>query len=134
MPVSETAFREALSHFATGVTVVTSPPLRDRPPVGVTISSFTSVSLKPPLILWCLERTADTLPAFREAGTFAVNVLRAEQEALSTHFSASGGHAFDGVAHETGRTGAPLLEGALARLECRKREEYDGGDHLIFLG
>lgn len=134
MPVSERAFREALSNFATGVTVVTSPPLPGRPPVGVTISSFTSVSLEPPLILWCLDRSADTFPAFREAQAFGVSVLRAEQETLSIRFSASGDHAFDGIAHETGKTGAPLLQGVLARLECRKAAEYDGGDHVIFLG
>jgi flavin reductase (DIM6/NTAB) family NADH-FMN oxidoreductase RutF len=134
MPVTERAFREAMSQFATGVTVVTSPPLAGRPPVGVTISSFTSVSLNPPMILWCLDRTADSFPVFRQVDTFAVSVLGAEQEALSRHFSLSGGNKTGGVPLEPGSAGAPLIKGALAHVECRKSAEYDGGDHVIFLG
>ena len=85
------------------------------------------------MILWCLDRTADSFPVFREVNTFAVSVLSAEQEALSKHFSLSGEHKIDGVPLEPG-TGAPLIANALAHVECRKAAEYDGGDHVIFLG
>lgn len=134
MAVSENIFREAMGRFASGVTVVTSPPGAGRAPVGVTISSLTSVSLRPPLVLWCLDRSADTFPVFREAPAFAVSILCAEQEALSIRFSAPGNHALDGVSLETGATGAPLIAGALVQIECRKTAEYDGGDHAIFVG
>lgn len=123
-----------MSSFATGVTVVTAPPVADSPSVGVTINSFSSVSLKPPLILWCLDRSADTYPMFERAEMFAVNILRADQEELSIRFSASGDHTMAGIDHEVTKAGVPLISGALAQIECERTAAYDGGDHVIYLG
>lgn len=134
MSVSERAFRDAMSSFATGVTVVTAPPSGNSPSVGVTINSFSSVSLKPPLILWCLDRSADTFPVFQRAERFAVNILRADQEEISFRFSASGDHTLSGIDHEVTKTGVPLISGALTQIECERTASYDGGDHVIYLG
>jgi flavin reductase (DIM6/NTAB) family NADH-FMN oxidoreductase RutF len=133
MALTPAEFRTALRSFATGVTVVTT---RDREghPSGLTASAFTSVSLDPPLVLICVDHAATAHPDFRERGWFAVNILRREQEALSRRFAASGGDKFGGVACHEGQTGLPLLDGALATLECRIVEAHEAGDHTIFIG
>lgn len=132
MALTPAEFRTALRSFATGVTVVTT---RDREglPSGLTASAFTSVSLDPPLVLICVDHGATAHPDFRERGWFAVNILRREQEALSRRFAVSGGDKFRGVACHEGRTGLPLLDGALATLECRIVEAHEAGDHTIFI-
>jgi flavin reductase (DIM6/NTAB) family NADH-FMN oxidoreductase RutF len=132
MALTPAEFRTALRSFATGVTVVTT---RDREghPSGLTASAFTSVSLDPPLVLVCVDHAATAHPDFRERGWFAVNILRREQEALSRRFAVSGGEKFRGVACHEGRTGLPLLDGALATLECRIVEAHEAGDHTIFI-
>jgi flavin reductase (DIM6/NTAB) family NADH-FMN oxidoreductase RutF len=126
-------FRRALGQFATGVTVVTIRAPDGRR-VGVTVNSFSSVSLNPPLILWSLSRQAPSFPDFVRATHFAVNVLEAKQHHLSRQFSTPLADKFAGVEWVEGIAGVPLLDGAIAQLVCRKVKEYDGGDHAIFLG
>ena len=128
------AYRRALGNFATGVTVVTA-----RKPgghcVGITANSFNSVSLDPPLVLWSLDRSAFSLPSFEQAEYFVVNVLAADQVALSNRFAGrSTGDKFDGVNWREGPGGAPVLSGCAATFQCRKHFVHDGGDHVIFLG
>jgi flavin reductase (DIM6/NTAB) family NADH-FMN oxidoreductase RutF len=132
MALTPAEFRTALRSFATGVTVVTTRDSEGQPS-GLTASAFTSVSLDPPLVLICVDRAATAHPDFRERGSFAVNILRREQEALSRRFAVSGGDKFRGVACHEGRTGLPLLDGALATLECRIVEAHEAGDHTIFI-
>lgn len=126
-------FRRALGRFATGVTVVTT-----RTPAGklegLTVNSFSSVSLDPPLVLWSLQRRAPSLPGFVEAGRFAVNVLATHQKRLCRHFSTPREDKFADVEYRLGANGCPLLEGAIARFECRTENVIEAGDHLIFLG
>ena len=127
------AFRKTLAQFATGVTVITT-----RAPsgefLGVTASSFNSVSLTPPLILWSLAGTASSMPAFRGNAHYVVNVLAASQVTLCRHFATVKTDRFVGVPHRIGERGMPILEGALAWFECHNRSRYDEGDHTIFVG
>ncbi|PSJ56896.1 flavin reductase family protein [Pseudaminobacter soli (ex Li et al. 2025)] len=131
-PVDNQAFRAALRAFPTGVAVVTTAVADQR--CGMTINSFNSVSLDPPMILWSASKLAPSLPLFLEAGRFAVNVLAADQEHLSKRFAAPSDDKFAGVELRYGRTGLPLLEGAAAHFECDLATTYEGGDHLILLG
>ncbi|MBV9752103.1 MAG: flavin reductase [Hyphomicrobiales bacterium] len=126
------AFRRALGQFATGVAIVTASAGDQL--AGVTANSFTSVSLDPPLVLWSLETKAQSLPVFREASHFAVNVLSADQVALSTRFARSSLDKFHGVDWRRGESGAPLIEDVAAHFECRREVEYEGGDHAILIG
>lgn len=128
-------FREAMARFATGITVVTAPAADG--PHGVTINAFASLSLKPPLVLICIEHGRYTLKVLEHARVFGVNVLAEGQEQLSQFFSTDsrpeGPHAFDGISHHAGRL-APLLDGCVAYAECRVTAQYPGGDHTIFVG
>lgn len=126
------AFRRTLGHYGTGVAVITAAGAPH--PVGVTVNSFASVSLDPPLVLWSASNGSSSLPAFRSAAGFAVNVLASDQTELSGRFAKSGGNKFEGVAHEPGRHGAPLLLGCVARFQCRRASEFPGGDHVIMIG
>lgn len=128
------ALRDALGHYPTGVTVVTAPDVEEGRYVGVTVNSFSSVSLDPPLILWSLDRNAQSRSAFERSDCFAVNVLSSEQRQISFHFARKQNDKFDGMEVTTGAEGAPLLEGCVARFQCRREEMLDGGDHLIFVG
>jgi flavin reductase (DIM6/NTAB) family NADH-FMN oxidoreductase RutF len=133
MALTPTEFRTALRHLAAGVTVVTTRD-DDGRPSGLTAIAFTSVSLDPPLVLVCVDRAATAHPALRAHGRFAVNLLRRDQEAVSRQFAESGGDKFRDVPCHEGRTGLPLLDGALATLECRVVEAHEAGDHTIFIG
>jgi flavin reductase (DIM6/NTAB) family NADH-FMN oxidoreductase RutF len=130
-------FRRVLGHFATGVTVVTTCDAQGRP-AGLTASAFTSVSLTPPLVLVCVARDAQSYAALSASDRFAVNILASGQEAVSQRFAsppaANGWEKFEGVAHKPGTLGLPVLEGALAHLECSRVHAYPGGDHTIFVG
>jgi flavin reductase (DIM6/NTAB) family NADH-FMN oxidoreductase RutF len=126
-------FRRALGQFATGVTVVTARTSDGRK-VGVTVNSFSSVSLDPPLVLWSLSRQAPSFADFSHASHFAVNVLAANQHHLSRQFSTPLPDKFSGVEFAEGPGGVPLLSGANAHFLCRNVRQYDGGDHVIFLG
>jgi len=126
-------FRRALGQFATGVTVVTARTSDGRK-VGVTVNSFSSVSLEPPLVLWSLSRQAPSFADFTHATHFAVNVLAGNQHHLSRQFSTPLPDKFSGVEFAEGPAGVPLLSGVNAHFVCRNVRQYDGGDHVIFLG
>jgi flavin reductase (DIM6/NTAB) family NADH-FMN oxidoreductase RutF len=127
-------FRNAMGHFATGVTVVTSVNA-DGEPVGTTANAVSSLSLDPPLVLVCFDRSSLTLEAVRSHGAFAVNVLAAPQRHLSANFARRGlAAAWDEVRHRPGPTGSPRLEGVLAALECTVEHYLPGGDHEIVIG
>jgi flavin reductase (DIM6/NTAB) family NADH-FMN oxidoreductase RutF len=125
--------RSTLGSFATGVTVITARAPGGEP-IGLTISSFNSVSLDPPLILWSLSLSSPNLEAFRSASHYAVNVLAAEQQWLSNRFAARGNDRFADLPQRPGLGGAPLIEGCCAWFECANEAQYPGGDHLIFVG
>ncbi|WP_417322830.1 flavin reductase family protein [Erythrobacter aureus] len=127
------AFRDALGSFVTGVTIVTARDGEGRP-FGLTANSFNSVSLDPPMVLWSLSLRSRTLPVFRDATSWAVHVLAADQQPMSDRFAQPGEDKFAGLAVMDGPEGAPLIEGYAARFGCRARFEYEGGDHAIFLG
>ena len=124
-------FREALGRFATGVTVVTADgPLG---PLGITVNSFTSVSLEPPLVLWCAATASQRWPAFREASSWAIHVLGAEQIDLCLRFT-KGGEGFAGLPVTRNLDGVPVLPAAAARFDCRAHACHEGGDHAILVG
>lgn len=126
-------FRQVLGHFCTGVTVITA--VVDGEPVGFTAQSFTSVSLDPPLVAVCPARTSNSWPRIRSTGVFCANVLADDQEALGRVFATRGADKFHGVGWAPSRaTGSPVLDGALAWVDCRIEAEHDGGDHLVVLG
>lgn len=127
-------FRRVMGHFPTGVTVVATVQ-DDGRPCGLTVNAFCSVSLEPSLVLVCVEHGSDSHDCIRESGIFAVNVLGGEKgETLSRLFSSYGTDKFEGVAYRIERTGAPVLELALAWLDCRVTREMAAGDHTIFVG
>ena len=132
MPIDEFRFRQAMGYFATGVTVVTTA--HEGQLYGMTVSSFASLSLKPPLILICIEKVLTTHTAIADAGQFAVNILEQSQEHLSRRFATRENDKFTGVAWHSSRFGLPVLEGALAIIECQLRDTFPGGDHTIFVG
>jgi flavin reductase (DIM6/NTAB) family NADH-FMN oxidoreductase RutF len=125
-------FRRALGQFATGVTVVTTKA-RDGRRLGMTVNSFSSVSLDPPLVLWSLSKTAPSFQDFTTASHFAVNVLAADQHHLSRQFSTPLPDKFAGVVCHEGAGGTPILDGTTAHFFCRVVKQYDGGDHVIIL-
>jgi len=128
-------FRTALGSFATGVTVVTARDARGEP-AGITINSFASVSLDPPLVSWSLSLHSPALAAFRDCSHYAVNILAADQAALSGHFAGPSDRQdrFAGLEFDFGSGGVPLLRGCCAWFECRNQIRHAGGDHLIFIG
>jgi len=127
------SLRQALGSFATGVTIVTSLDEAGRD-IGLTANSFNSVSLDPPMVLWSLAKTSLSHPAFKQAKYFAVHVLGADQELLSTLFATRGADKFAGIEVQRGRGSIPLLPGCAARFECRTAFAYEGGDHEIIVG
>lgn len=131
-PTAET-FRAALGRFATGVTIVTARA-HDGQPVGLTVNSFNSVSLQPPLVLWSLGLRSSALPVFMQAEHYAIHVLSAQQRDLALRFATQGVDRWQGVDFATGVGGVPLLPGVVASFECRSRSRYEEGDHVIFVG
>jgi flavin reductase (DIM6/NTAB) family NADH-FMN oxidoreductase RutF len=126
--------RHAFGTFATGVTVVTTTA-PDGQPVGLTANSFTSVSLDPPLVLFCLDRRSANLGVFEQGAGFAIHVLHSHQQDLSGRFVSKTGERFAGTRWEMRPDlQVPVIEGTAARFECRKHAVFDGGDHLIFVG
>jgi flavin reductase (DIM6/NTAB) family NADH-FMN oxidoreductase RutF len=131
--VNSRSFRHAMGGFATGVTVITThDPELGR--VGITINSLTSVSLEPPLVLFCLDKKAHLHPAFRRAEMFAVNILAAGQEDVSRHFANYHRYPEPPKIWTRPRQGCPILHGTVGWLLCRKTKAYKGGDHTIFMG
>ncbi len=127
------ALRDAFGSFATGVTIVTThgPGGVD---IGLTANSFSSVSLDPPMVLWSLARTSLNMDAFRNSGHFAVHILSADQEALSGRFASKGVDRFAGLALDRGPDSIPMLQDCMARFTCKLTYQYEGGDHVIFVG
>ena len=132
-PFDPKEFRRALGMFATGVTIVTTTAA-DGTPIGITVNSFNSVSLDPPMVLWSLANNARSLPAFSDSTHWNVHILSNEQEALSNRFARAGEDKFNGLALDTQPSGAPLLTGCSARFQCKSAFKYEGGDHTIFVG
>jgi 3-hydroxy-9,10-secoandrosta-1,3,5(10)-triene-9,17-dione monooxygenase reductase component len=130
--LDQARFREVLGHFATGMTIVTA--LEDGEPVGFTCQAFAALSLDPPMVILAPARSSTSWPRIAKAGAFCVNILEEHQEALSRTFAVSGGDKFYGVGWTPGVTGAPVLEGSLAVVECRLGEIFDGGDHELVTG
>jgi len=127
-------FRNALGCFATGIAIMTTRDVDGRY-IGITVNSFASVSLEPPLISFCLDRSANSLSGFLNAEHFSVNVLAEGQEPLSAAFArSSGGDKFVGIEFAVGPSGCPLLADCLTHLECVREAVYDAGDHLIMIG
>lgn len=126
-------FRGALGQFATGVTVVTTVSADGRK-VGMTANSFTSVSMDPPLVLWCPSKRAPSLGDFEDSTHFAINILASDQHVLSRQFATPATDKFAGVETADGIAGVPLLEGAVATFQCRTVARHDAGDHVIYVG
>lgn len=134
--VDPTAFRQALGHFLTGVTIVTTTAPAGEP-VGMTANAFTSVSLHPPLVMVCLARSAASLPAMEQAERFAVHILHGGQHELSSRFArsaSSGEDKFAGVAWHRSEHGVPVLDESLAHLECTTTQRIELGDHVGYVG
>ncbi|CUU60261.1 3-hydroxy-9,10-secoandrosta-1,3,5(10)-triene-9,17-dione monooxygenase reductase component [Parafrankia irregularis] len=125
-------FRAVLGHFCSGIVIVTA--MDGSEPVGMTCQSFSSASLTPPLVMFLPARTSTSYPRIRAAGHFCVNVLDNSQEAVSAQFSRSGTDKWNGISWTPAENGAPVLDGALAWMECTLHREYDAGDHVITLG
>ena len=130
--MEDRAFRRALGEFATGVAVVTASG-KGGELVGMTMSSFNSVSIDPPLVLFCVDRKARSLPAMLEARGFAINVLARDQEGISNQFARALSDKWTQIKTSVGHAEAPLISGALAHFECAPFANYDGGDHVIFV-
>ncbi len=126
-------FRATLGHFCSGVTVITAAGAEG--PAAFACQSFSSLSLDPPLVLICPGKASTSWPRIQETGGFCVNVLADDQEELSRAFSMKGGDKFSGIGWSPGPfTGAPVLNGVLAWIECRIEDVHEGGDHLIVVG
>ncbi|GHT99224.1 flavin reductase [Betaproteobacteria bacterium] len=124
-------FRHALGRFATGIAVVTLKTAQGR--IGLTINSFNSVSLNPPLVVWSLAKTSPSLAAFEASEYYAINILSADQEEISKRFASKQVDRFAGLTVDEGLGGAPLLPGASARFQVRNTTRHDGGDHVVFI-
>jgi flavin reductase (DIM6/NTAB) family NADH-FMN oxidoreductase RutF len=124
---STSEFRAALGRFVTACAA-------DGTPVGLTASSFNSVSLQPPLVLWSLARSASAMPAFEQGSHYAIHILAADQRALAERFAGKAVERFRDLPYQRGTSGAPVLEGAIAVFECFNRSRYQEGDHVIFVG
>ena len=133
MSVTPEDFRAALSRFPSGITVVTSRGAGGALH-GITVSAFCSVSLTPPLVLACIEKTTGSHVAIHDSGVFAVNILAAGQDELSDRFALPSLEKFEGISCRNGLGNVPILNDALVTLECRVENAFDGGDHTIFVG
>ena len=127
------ALRNALGRFATGVAIVTAID-PDGQPIGLTVNSFSAVSLDPALVLWCLDNNSHNLAAFRKASHHAINILAANQQELSNRFATWPAERFAGLPWQTGIGGAPVFPGCCATFEVANETAYAGGDHTIFVG
>ena len=125
--------RDVLGSFTTGVVIVTSVGDQGRP-IGLTVNSFNSVSMDPPLILWSLALKSPSLNAFRRSQWFAINILAEDQEPLCRQFATPSDDKFVNVKFDFGETGVPVLHGTAAYLECSTFARYPGGDHEIYVG
>jgi flavin reductase (DIM6/NTAB) family NADH-FMN oxidoreductase RutF len=127
------AFRQALGCFPTGVAVVTARP-PGRHPMGITVNSFASVSLEPPLVLWCMDRKSDRFETFVNAKGYVISLLGTVHESVSARLAKQGSHSLEGVELLDTELGPPALADALAFFECEAHAVHDGGDHAILVG
>jgi 3-hydroxy-9,10-secoandrosta-1,3,5(10)-triene-9,17-dione monooxygenase reductase component len=125
-------FRTVLGHFATGITLITA--MDGDEPVGLSCNSFTSVSLEPPLVLFCAAKASSTWPRVQRAGAFTANILGEDDEELCRLFAARGADRFGQLAWSPGKTGSPVVRQALAYVDCVIDAEHDAGDHIIVVG
>lgn len=130
--VTPERMRQVMGNFCSGITIVTAQTPAG--PVGFTCQSFTSLSLDPPLVTFNPARSSTTWPRIREVGRFCVNVLGADQQELSQTFARSGADKFAGIGHHSSQNGSPILDAALAWVDCTLYAEHDGGDHTIVVG
>ena len=130
--LDQSRFREALGHFATGITIVTATDAGE--PVGFSCQSFAALSLDPPMVILAPAKTSTSWPRIARAGSFCVNILGEHQEAVCRAFAVSGGDKFDGIDWSPGVTGAPVITGSLAVVECTLGTIYEGGDHELVTG
>ena len=132
MPIDDAGFRAAMAHFASGVTVVTTE--HEGRAYGMTVASFASLSLHPPLVLVCIEKLVKTHDAIAAAGKFGVSILASGQADVSSRFATRSEDKFAGLETDRGSLGVPLIRGAITTLECTLRQQLPGGDHSIFVG
>ena len=133
MAITKDEFRAALGNFASGVTVVTTKDANDNLH-GLTVSAFSSVSMNPPLILICIQKSTPSHYAFEESKVFVVNILSDSQKEISNQFAFKHEDKFAGINYNLSENGLPVLEDCLVNLECSLKHSYDGGDHTIFVG
>ena len=133
MTIDRNELRRVMGHFATGVTILTTTDAESRP-TGLTVSAFCSVSLDPPQILVCVDHKSQSYPALRDGACFGVNILASEHEHVSRRFATTRLDKFEGLPWTPGRLGVPLIDGALAHLECRTVSRHIEGDHTILVG
>jgi flavin reductase (DIM6/NTAB) family NADH-FMN oxidoreductase RutF len=133
MAIDPRELRNVFGTFATGVTIITTKDVTGKP-FGLTANSYTSLSLDPPLVLVCVDKKVDCYACFDQSKVFVINILSEGQDQLSTRFATKGIEKFEGVAVKPGNLGVPLLEGAVAHIECKLASAYEGGDHTIYVG
>ena len=131
--IDQRIFRDALGSFATGICVVSAVP-RQGAPIGMTINSFSSVSLEPPLILWSIQNVSECFGVFGTTDEFAISVLSQDQEALSQRYASKAEHELLEEHYKSGPAGMPVIRDALTSFECKVWARYPGGDHLIIVG
>lgn len=131
-PFDTARFRQVLGHFASGVTVVAS--LQDGAPVGLAVASFASLSLEPPLVLFCADKSSSSWPRIRETGVFSVNILSEDQEDICRVFASKADDKFAGIGWHKSALGAPIIEGVLAWIDCEISDVVDEGDHEVVVG
>ncbi|HEX4028075.1 MAG TPA: flavin reductase family protein [Rhizomicrobium sp.] len=142
-PFDTRALREALGWFPTGIALITAAPpaqagnlkgVAEASHIGITVNSFASVSLEPPLVLWCIDRRSRRYPAFANAPGFTVSILAAGHKAVSARLAGAGEHSLDGIALMETELGPPALADSLAVFECARESVQDAGDHAILIG
>ncbi len=133
MSLDQDAFRAVMGRFATGVTVVTAVDVEGRER-GMTVSAFASVSLEPPLVVMCIDRTASMYDTLFTGEYFAVNILSSTQESIARRFASTGAQQFEGIGFRAGENGLPLLNDVLAYVECRRVSSAAAGDHAVVVG
>lgn len=133
MGFNEKDFRNALGSFTTGVTIVTTMEPGGTP-TGLTVNSFASVSLQPPLVLWSIDKQSGSCETFVNSGHFAIHILYKTQQPLSKLFSSKSDNKFNGISWNTGMNGSPILPDYISCFECTTESTYEGGDHIILLG
>jgi 3-hydroxy-9,10-secoandrosta-1,3,5(10)-triene-9,17-dione monooxygenase reductase component len=131
-PFDSARFRQVLGHFPTGVTVITAAA--GGQPVGLAVGSFASLSLEPPLVLFCAAQSSSSWPKIRDAGGFCVNILADDQEDVCRTFASKGTDKFSGIGWKHSVFGSPILDGVLAWIECEIAEIVGQGDHDIVIG